>query len=60
MYQVIKQFKERNWEVGDIVKADDFSAEKLLQEGYVEEYTGDEPPKHTVINVDPVKLSAKQ
>lgn len=59
-FKVIKAFEERNWNIGDIVQADAFSSKNLIEQGYFEVFTGDEPPKHTVINVDPVKLSAKQ
>lgn len=57
-YKVIKPFAERQWEVGDIVFADSFSGARLIDDGYVEPYEGDEAAKHTVINVNPVSLSA--
>lgn len=57
-YKIIKPFPERNWNIGEIVSADATSAEKLLVDGYVEPYTGDEENNHIAITVDPVKLSA--
>lgn len=57
-YKVLKPFAERQWEIGDIVFADAFSAARLIDDGYVESYDGDEPVKHTVINIDPISLSA--
>lgn len=57
-YKVIKPFTERQWVIGDVVQADTFSGKRLIEDGYVEPYGGEEEPKHTVINVNPVSLSA--
>lgn len=56
-YKIIKEYPERQWLVGDILQADELNAQKLLSEGFIEEYTGDEPNKHVIINVEPVQLS---
>lgn len=55
-YKILKPIEARKWEVGDILQADERSAENLLEQGIVEPYDGEESHKHVAITVDPVKL----
>lgn len=56
-YKALQPFESRKWEIGDIISMDERSASKLLEDGVVEEYFGDEPNKHVAITVDPATLN---
>lgn len=55
--RVIKEVEKYNWIEGEIVEAVGAIADRLIEEGITEPYTGEEPNKHLIIEPNPIKLT---
>lgn len=56
-YQILKEVEKYDWKEGEIVEAIGSVADRLVEEGTLELYTGEEPNKHLIIEPNPIKLT---
>lgn len=57
-YKILKEVEKYNWIEGEIVEAIGPVADRLVESGTLELYTGEEPNKHLIIEPNPVRLAA--
>lgn len=53
-YEVLKDIKEKDWKVGDIVKITGKVSKETLENGFLKEVSNDKAHKHVLIVVDPI------